>query len=463
MGHPLKDWCTLITLVIITIVLLVVLAVVLPKYGGVHPCTNSAEQIWTRMQVVERSKAYDRLKYIAEGYGARVNGYPAIASLIDWLVIEMGRDNLTATKQEVPVTKWTRGNEYAFLTTQVGRRPLRVEGLVGTVAANLTADIVVVTSFADLTPIVEDKIVLFSAPWDNAELALSFVANGAIEASRAGAKAILIRSPTPFSLGTMHTGDVDYLQTVVPIPAAMITVEDADTINGLWERKRQISLELWLDGHTNETVISHNVFAEIEGDSKKEEVVVVGAHIDTLELGQGVQDSLAGFIMAWESVRMIKFHQMKPARTIRLVGWVGSELDHSGAEAYARDHAAETVFAFESNQGGSKIHGLIATAYDDDGYDILEDLGEVMEFEEADHLVKTGNQEHTNLTPLIAHGVPVASFETEEGEEEFYWYRHSEADAIDTVTAAELRENGGVVAAYTFCVANLEENVPKRT
>jgi len=446
------------------VILLIILSVVLPRFGGVHACQNDANSLMSRMTNHERSKTTERVQYIAEGYGARVNGERPLEAVIDWIVSEMKRDNLTVVKEEVSVTRWTRGEEWASIVTSGTERPLQIYGLVGSVGANFTSEFVVVKSFEELrtTPTANGRVVVFNNPWVDGATAMDFVSNGATEAAKVGAVGCLVRSATPFSLGTMHAGAVVYADGVPHIPCASITVEEAVTLQGLYDRKRVASVRMWMDPQEDTNATSYNIIATIEGGDKKEEVVVLGAHIDTLELGQGVQDSLAGFVMAWESMRIMKYHQMVPLRTVRLVGWTGSVQDHVGAKSYAESYAAETVFALEANQGASKIEGIVASLFDDkDGYGILKDIGSILGSHDAEEVDLVDQQANTNIAYLFDAGVPVASFETVEGEEGFWWYANSIADTVDTVKADELMENGGIMATYTFCIANNEE-LPKK-
>jgi len=462
MGHSLKDWFTLFILTCITIVLLIILAVVLPKFGP-HPCQMDATNLISRMSVLDRSKVWERTQYIAEGYGSRVNGDRPLEQMIDYVVAEMRRDNLTVAKEAVVVPKWSRGTEYAFLTTSGTERPVQVLGLVGSVGANFTADFVVVNSTEALKSVVATgKLVVFNTIWVDSASAKTVERTGASLAAQAGAIGCLIRSTTPFSLGTMHVGVVQYALGVEKIPCASITAEEADTLQGLYDRKRAATVTLWLDEQEELNATSYNIVATLTGGDKKDEFVVVGAHIDTLELGQGVQNSLAGFVMAWEGLRIMKYHQMVPLRSIRLVGWTGSELGHVGAEVFSSTHAGTTVFALEANQGASKVTGIIASTWDEDTLEVLEDIGDVLSDKDATEVTSVAAQPNTNINPLFLAGVAVASFKTEEGENQYWWYADSEADNIGTTNQDALLENGGIMAAYTYCIANSEETINKK-
>lgn len=468
LGHPLKDWITLAVLTVVTAVLLAILIAVLPAAAEVHPCTQTAELLITRVGREDQSKAYTRLEHLTETFGNRKSGSTALEAAIDWIVEEMKHDNLTATKVPVGVPKWSRGREVAALVLPTGSEsPLRIMGLVGTVGANFTAPFIVVDSFEQLQHVqnVNGKIVVFNQPWTDNLTSLDVARNGAVEAAKVGAAGCLIRSPTPFSLATMHVATVQYIAGVNRIPCATITAEDAANLDGIYRDNRNINIKLHIDAHVETNSTSHNIVVEIQGTdpAKKGEFVVIGAHLDTLDLGHGVQNSLAGFIMAWEGFRVYKLYGMAPARSMRLVGWTGSEVGHYGSMEFAAQYNQDSVFVFDANRGPSTIFGVEVTAYGDDGYERIQEIINMMDLvSKAGEVVKRDTQPNSDISSMLFYGVPGATFQTQQGNNEYYWYSNSEADTILTVTPEELRAGGGIMAAYSFCVAQMEKVVPKR-
>jgi len=345
---------------------------------------------------------------------------------------------------------------------------LRILGLVGTVGANLTAPFVVVQSLEQLSLSggwIDGKIVVFDQPWTENLTSLTVVTDGASAAAAAGAVGCLVKSATPFSMATMHVGVVNYRNDVPKIPCASITVEDALNLAMIYESNRVTEIRLQMDAHVSVPTVAYNIIADIEGtsDDHKGEQVVIGAHIDTLDLGHGVQDSLAGFVMAWEGFRNLIVHDMTPARTLRLVGWVGSELGYIGAQEFAGRYGSSTVFAFDADRGTSKILGISATVFNDPGAAEINALGAMMNL-----LAKSGDIEFTDrqlyseVDPLRTVGVPVASFITQEGNNEFFWFQNTAADTVATTDATQLRNGAAIMTAYAYCVADLEIMIPKK-
>src|SRR5208283_2981331 len=186
----------------------------------------------------------------------------------------------------------------------------------------LTAEVLVVTNFADLRARASEakgKIVLINQPFTTYGDTVQIRRNGAIEASRFGAVASLIRSVTPFSIQSPHTGAMAYSNAAPKIPHAAITVEDAALMQRLQDLGRRIVVRLKMNAATLPDATSRNVVAEIPGREHPEEVVLVTGHIDSWDVGQGAMDDGGGAISAWEAVRLMSSLGLHPRRTVRVV------------------------------------------------------------------------------------------------------------------------------------------------
>lgn len=182
---------------------------------------------------------------------------------------------------------------------------------------------------------VPGKIVVFNNAWNQSYgNSVVYRAKGAIEASRYGAIACIIRSITAHSLYSVHTGMMQYSEEVTKIPAGAITIEDATYLRRQQDRGENIRLRLVLENENTPNVTSHNVIGEILGSEEPDQIVVIGGHIDSWDVGQGTQDDGVGCIMAWEAVRIIKELNMKPKRTIRVVLWTNEESGLAGGRSY---------------------------------------------------------------------------------------------------------------------------------
>ena len=178
---------------------------------------------------------------------------------------------------------------------------------------------------------------------------------GASKAASFGAIAMLTRSVTARSLYTPHTGALHYDDAQPKIPAAAITVEDADQLSRLVDRGVPVRLRLTLSGHVEPDALSHNILAEIPGSEHPEQIVLIGAHLDSWDVGQGAHDDGAGVTHVIEAMRQIAALGIPPQRTIRAVLFTNEENGLAGGKAYAAAHAGEIhVAAVESDLGGGR-------------------------------------------------------------------------------------------------------------
>ena len=244
-----------------------------------------------------------RLQYLCDRIGNRVSGSASLERAIEWAAAEMkkaGLENVRTPPVKVP--RWIRGKESATLLTPV-EKPLGMLGLgmsVGTPAEGIRADVVVVASFEELTALgrekVSGKIVLFNPDWQGYGQTVVYRSSGASKAAELGAAAVLVRSMTGSSLHTPHTGALMYSSDTAKIPAAAITVEDAAMIHRLVKSGTPVSVLLKMEAHQDADADSHNVMGEIRGREKPEEVVVLGGHIDSWDIGQGANDDGSGIM-----------------------------------------------------------------------------------------------------------------------------------------------------------------------
>ena len=213
----------------------------------------------------------------------------------------------------------------------------------------------VVSSFEELKQRAREargRIVLYDAEWRDYGYNGSFRRLGAVEAAHVGAVASLARSATPNSMRTPHTGNMSYDSSVTKIPHASVTAEDAQMIRRMTERGEPVVVNLRMSAQTLPDAVSHNVMGELRGSEKPDEIVVMGGHIDSWDVGQGAMDDAAGVIVAWEALKLIERLGLKPRRTIRVVGWTNEENGLRGAEAYLDAHRNEQhQFAIESDIG----------------------------------------------------------------------------------------------------------------
>lgn len=411
------------------------------------------------------SAAWQRLAALTDGFGHRFSGSESLERAIDWIMVEMRRDGLENVRGEpVMVPRWIRGRESAELVSP-RRAPLPMLGLGGSIATppeGIEAEVLVVSSFADLEAQAADaggKIVLFDVPFTNYGATVQYRTNGAVAASRAGAVASLIRSVTPYSQRTPHTGAMRYDSTVAPIPHAAITVDDAAMLHRMQDRGERIVIRLRMEARTEPDVESRNVMGELVGRESPNEVVVMGGHIDSWDVGTGAMDDAGGVVIAWEAVRLLRELGLVPRRTIRVVGWTNEENGLRGGSAYRDAHQAELddhVLAIESDGGVFRPRGFgfrgseRAEAMLREVVTLLEPIG-------ADTLFPGGGG--ADIGPIMQRGVPGMSHVVDGTR--YFWYHHTDADTIEALDPREIALNVAAMAIMAYVVADLPERLPR--
>jgi carboxypeptidase Q len=416
--------------------------------------------------------AYLRLSELCDGIGNRLSGSEALDRAVAWAAAAMREDGLTGVRlQPVMVPRWIRGEEHAEMVSP-DRQPLAMLGLGGSVATppgGITARVVVVTSFDALDSLpadqVRDRIVLYDVPFTRYGDTVRYRSRGAEHAARRGAVAALVRTVGPVSLRSPHTGAMAaYGDTLPRIPAAAVSIEDAEMIHRLIARGVPVEVHLEMGARTEPDVRSNNVIGEVRGRERPNEIVVVGGHLDSWDVGQGAQDDGAGCALALESVRLMQRLGLHPRRTVRCVLWVNEENGLRGGHAYAdslRGDASHHVAAIESDGGAERPFGFLLgvrqkgsdstdAARLATGLARLRAIAPLFAGLGSDHMADGGGE--ADIGPLMTMGVPGISHRTV-GEHYFDWH-HSRADMLDKVDPVELRRNLAALAALVYLVAD---------
>ena len=413
------------------------------------------------------SAAFARLTLLTDAFGHRFSGSESLERAIDWILAEMRADSLENVRGEpVMVPRWVRGSESLRLLSP-RPRSLPMLGLGGSIATppdGITADALVVGSFDELrerSAEARGRIVVFDAPFTSYGQTVAYRANGAIEAAKAGAVASLIRSVTPYSQQTPHTGGMRYDSAVTRIPAAAITVEDAMTLRRMQDRGERIRLTLTMSARTLPDAQSRNVVAELRGSERPDEVVVLGGHIDSWDVGTGAMDDAGGSVAAWEAVRLMKKLGLRPRRTVRVVLWTNEENGLRGANAYRDAHRAELdghVLAIESDAGVFRPTGFGFTG-SDSAFAIVREIGSLLAPIGADTITRPGGG--ADIGPIMALGVPGMGLAVDGTR--YFWYHHTDADTIDKLDPEEVAKCVAALAVMAFIVADLPEPLPRAT
>lgn len=406
-----------------------------------------------------------RLAELCDTFGPRITGSTNLESAIDWILNQLRLDGFSNVHGEsVQVPHWVRGAESLELRSP-RRQALRVLGVGGTVStpeAGIEAEVLVVTDFAELKRRQSEavgKIVLFDLPFTDYGTTVAIRTRGAIEAAQAGAVASLIRSVGPFSMQTPHTGIMQKEAAGHSIPHAAITLEDAAMFRRMQERGQRIVVHLKLDSKTLPDATSRNVVADLPGREFPQEVVVLGGHIDSWDVGQGAVDDGGGCIAAWEAIRLVKQLGLKPRRTLRLVLWTGEENGLWGAKAYRKAHDADLpnhILAIESDRGVFAPEGFAFTG-SGKARPWVQEIAKPLLSIRADRI--TFGNGGMDVMELIPGGVPVMDLVVDRTR--YFWFHHSEADTVDKVDAKELNLCVGALAVMAHGVADMPIRLPR--
>jgi Zn-dependent M28 family amino/carboxypeptidase len=428
---------------------------------------------------------WDKAIYLTTQIGHRLSGSPQLERAIDWAAAQMDSEGLeNVWKQPVEVPHWVRGAESLEMVSPVSK-PLALLGLggsVGTPTDGITAPLVVVESFDELSSLerhqVEGKIVLFAVPWKGYGPTREYRGRGASAAAEMGAVAALVRSATNTSIYSPHTGAMRYADDLPRIPAAAVTVEDAAWIRQLATAGQEVVVRLRMGAHNLPAADSANVIAEIVGSESPEEVVVMGGHYDSWDVGQGAHDDGVACIAAWQALTLIKQLGLKPRRTLRVVLWTDEEQGGSGSTAYHQwvgDAIIDHVAAIEMDGGAERPVGfglgILRPAPEggdpemirepgqwppaDDALAKMQEIGRLLDGFGAGEMTLGGGG--ADIAPLMRDGVPGLGLRTV-GEHYFDWH-HTDADTIDKVDPQDFRQAVAMLAVVGYVLADMPDRL----
>jgi Zn-dependent M28 family amino/carboxypeptidase len=410
--------------------------------------------------------AFQLVESLTTNVGARLAGSPQEAQARDWAVATLQRLKFSrVTVEPFTVRGWERRGEEAEIVSPVRHR-LAVTALGGSVATpkkGLTAPIAFVGSFDELIALapgaltgkiafVNDRM---TATRDGSGYgpAVRKRNKGAIEASKRGAIAVVIRSAGTSINRLPHTGNVDYVADVRKIPAAAVSAPDADQIERLSRQGKPLSMRLALDTRDLGPKLSGNVVADIVGRERPDEIVLLGAHLDSWDLGTGALDDGAGVAVVIAAALQAAGPHLAPRRTIRVVLFGAEEIGGDGGDAYAQTHAAELgkhVVATEYDFGTAPAWGFYTNVPEAD-LPFFDSIGAAL----APLGVERGHNRASggaDVGPLRKAGVRVVSI-VQDGTR-YFDHHHTANDTLDKIDPKGLAQNVDVYARFAKMVSD---------
>jgi carboxypeptidase Q len=236
------------------------------------------------------------------------------------------------------------------------------------------------------------------------------------------------------------------------IPTAAVTVENAEMMQRMQDRGERITLHLTMGARTLPPAPSRNVVAEIRGSEHPEEVIVMGGHIDSWDVGEGAMDDGGGCVAAWEALRLIRQLGVRPKRTIRVVFWTNEEIGTAGGIGYRDAHKTELanhVYALESDNGVFTPRGLYFSGTDA-GLATLRQISPILQRLGASDVQANGSE--TDVGPINAMGVPALSINTDQSR--YFWYHHTEADTPEKIDPVDIARCAAIMAVLAYTIGN---------
>jgi len=453
---------------------LCVLGLVAFAAAGARPGALGADDI---QLVVERlreagltgERAFAFLEKIT-AVGPRLTGSPQAAAAVELtrdLMKELGLARVHT--EPVEVGHWKRGDvAEAVIVASPSRAALPLAvcalgGSVGTAASGLTAAVVEVRSLAEAAALgdgAKGKIVFFNRPMDR-RMADPFAAygaaadqrvSGASAAARVGAAAVLVRSLTFRVDRNPHTGMLRYDPGAPRIPAAAVSTADADRLSALLDKEKGLSVSLRMNCRDEGRAVSANVVGEITGAERPDEIILLGGHLDSWDLGAGAHDDAAGCAAALEAVALLHDLGLRPRRTVRAVLFMDEEFGGTGGRAYAvaPDRKGEThLVAAESDRGGFVPIGLAVGGRDPKTLQRVSRYADLFRPLGVSFIVPGGGG--VDVAPLVEQGaVPAAVMINAQA---YFDVHHSALDVASSVHPRELELQAVILAALAYILA----------
>jgi len=412
--------------------------------------------------------AYNWLNHLSNQIGGRLSGSVQAQQAVDYTKAQLSDLNLDRVwLQPVDVPKWVRGTpEFAYIETTPGvtsNVPIcALGGSVATPLGGLKAKVVEVQGLADLEAMGEErikgKIVFFNRPMDPRQIntfdsysgGVDQRYSGAEEAIKYGAVGVLVRSLTLRLDDYPHTGAMSYGETPLEkrIPAAAISTNGAELLSTTLKLNPEIKFYFKQNCRQEEDVESYNVIGEITGSEHPEEIILVGGHLDSWDLGDGSHDNGAGCVQSMEVLRLFKLTGYRPKRTIRVVLFMNEENGLRGGNKYqemALSKKENHIFALESDSGGFSPRGFTFNA-SDDNLEHVQSWAPLFEPYLVHFFIK--GYSGADIRPLDNGVTVLAGLRTDS--QRYFDHHHAETDTFEHVNKRELEFGAAAMASLVY-------------
>ena len=439
--------------------------------AGASPLSEETISTATQLrdEALVGSRAWNIVESLTTEVGPRLAGSEAEARARAWAVEKLASYGFENVKVETfTMNGWERGTEIAEIVAPFPQK-LAITSLGNSVAtseAGIEADVVLFETLAALRAAKMDsltgKIAYVGHGMQRTQDGSSYGhfvrlrSAGAVEAAKRGALATLIRSIGTDSHRMPHTGSMSYAEGVTPIPIAALSNPDADQLERIAARGETIRVKMTLTPNYTGVVESGNVIADIPGTDLSDEIVIIGGHLDSWDLGTGAVDDGAGVAITMEVLRQIKSRGLKPRRTIRLVLWGAEEVGLLGGYAYTKAHMSELrkhVIGTESDFGAGRIW-KITRNINDAALPVADKIAELVEPLGIAPGSSSSRSSGPDLSPMNAMGFPGFRF-VQDGSD-YFDLHHTPDDTLDKIDPAAMDQNVAAYLVFVWLAANSE-------
>jgi hypothetical protein len=414
--------------------------------------------------------SYEWLDHLSNQIGSRLSGSLGAERAVEYTKEELDKLGLDKVwLQPVMVPKWVRGKpEFAYIETSPGETvSVNICALGGSVATPLQgikANVIEVQSIEELETLgsekIKGKIVFFNRPMEET-LINTFNAyggcvdqrgSGAKEATKYGAVGVIVRSMNLRLDDFPHTGGTNYGDTPIDkrIPAAAISTNHAELLSSMLKLDKNVKFFFRQSCKQLPDVLSYNVIGEITGSEYPKEIIVVGGHLDSWDLGDGSHDDGAGCTQSMDVVRLLNKTGVRPKRTIRVVMFMNEENGMRGGNKYAevaKQKGEKHIFALESDSGGFTPRGFSFDC-DDSSFNQVLNWKPLFEPYLIHYFVKGGSG--ADIGPLKDGNIVLAGLRPDT--QRYFDYHHAANDTFDAVNKRELELGAATMTSLVYLV-----------
>ncbi len=430
---------------------------------------DEQKQLHTLKNTVQQSElSYQILESLTTEVGARMMGTPGDAKAVAWAVAKMktlGFDKVWT--EEVTNRQWLRGNIEAKITAPYAHKVVAITlgGSVGTDKKGINAPVVHFKTLADLKAAkansLQGKIAFVSYRMERHITgkgygkAVGTRVNGASIAAEKGAVALIMRSVGTDNNRIAHTGVMRYKEGVKKIPAAALSNPDADLLVNQLSRNKPVYFYLKSTAsiQMDEIVKSANVIGEFTGSEFPKEIVALGAHLDSWDVGTGALDDGMGVAMMMATAKHIADLPQRPKRTIRVILFAAEEIGLLGVKAYMKsrnnnvdDHVIGAEWDFGSGRIYKMIPGVGASSLN-----AIRELAQYIAPLGVSLSAENNGRGQSDMSLLTNAGMPGINFSADGLT--YFDYHHTENDTLDKVNRDDLKQNTAVYTMFAYFAA----------